>query len=163
MLWWTLLGLRLAVTVLCLSSRSVAEQQLLCSSKSLTIWWEYDGPLHYFSISTGPCTNGMDVLYVNYTLITKFTIARAGYVINSYYKNQLWVEFFQPPVPCEDLNICHVIKGETLRESLAVSIKPYSAAEGEYRFDVHLNIIDDLEREITITLNVTAHVRNGDG
>ncbi|TSN21207.1 hypothetical protein Baya_9282 [Bagarius yarrelli] len=155
--------LRLAViVVLCLSVRSFAKQQLLCSSNSMSIWWEYEGPLYYFSISTDPCTNRMNRINANYTLITKFSIARAGYTVIVYYRNQMWMELVQPPITCTDLNICNIVKGEMLSESLSLPINPYNAAEGEYRFYGFLNIIDDLNREISISINATIRVRSSD-
>ncbi|KAG7319414.1 hypothetical protein KOW79_016557 [Hemibagrus wyckioides] len=161
MLWCSSAALRLAVA-LSLSVRSFAEQKLLCSSDSMSLWWEYQGPLYHLSISTGPCTNGMDIIKANYTLITKFAVSRAGYTVTVFYRNQLWVEFFQPPLPCTDLKICNIVKGETLSETLSLPINPYNAAEGEYYVCGHLNIIDDLEREINISINATVHVRNND-
>ncbi|KAF7692873.1 hypothetical protein C0J45_17549 [Silurus meridionalis] len=86
--------------------------QLICSSNSLSIWGEYEGPVHHFQIRMGSCSNGMNIINVNYTLITKFTLVRVGYQIRSYYRDQLWVEFFQAPVPCSDLKFCNIVKGE---------------------------------------------------
>ncbi|KAK3534701.1 hypothetical protein QTP86_023785 [Hemibagrus guttatus] len=102
----------------------------------------------------------MDVIKANYTLITKFAVARAGYTVAAFYRNQLWVELFQPPMPCTDLKICNIVKGETLSETLSLPINPYNAAEGEYYIRSYLNIIDDLGREINISINFTVHVRN---
>ncbi|KAK2868616.1 hypothetical protein Q7C36_000487 [Tachysurus vachellii] len=153
MLWCTSNCLRLAVTVaLCLTVTNSAEQQLLCSSDSMTVWWEYEGPLYHFTVSTEPCSNGMDVINANYTLVTKFSVARAGYTITCYYRNQLWVEFSQPAVPCTDLKICNIVKGETLTETLSLPINPFNFPEGEYRVQGHLSIIDNLE---PLCLNLT--------
>ncbi|KAI5616949.1 hypothetical protein C0J50_23537 [Silurus asotus] len=161
--WFTLPALRLSVAALvCFSVRSSAEMQLICSSNSLSIWGEYEGPVHYFQIRMGSCSNGMNILNMNYTLITKFTLVRVGYQIRSYYRDQLWVEFFQAPVPCSDLKFCNIVKGETLTETLSVPVKSYYAFEGEYLFHAKLNIIDDLEREIHINIRIVLHVRNVD-
>lgn len=35
--------------------------------------------------------------------------------------------------------------------------------QGEYQMYIRLNIIDDLERELSITVNCTLHVRNTEG
>lgn len=35
--------------------------------------------------------------------------------------------------------------------------------QGEYGFHIHLNIIDDLEKELTVRVKVSMQVRNGEG
>ncbi|GAA6099706.1 uncharacterized protein LOC121706390 [Tachysurus ichikawai] len=97
----------------------------------MTLWWEYE----------------------------EFSVARAGYAITVYYRNQLWVEFSQPAVPCTDLKICNIVKGETLTETLSLPINSFNFPEGEYRLQGHLSIIDDLELEINISINATLQTR----
>lgn len=41
----------------------------------------------------------------------EFAVSRAGYTMTVFYRNQLWVEFFQPPLLCTDLKICNIVKG----------------------------------------------------
>lgn len=44
-----------------------------------------------------------------------FTPARAGYHARIYFKGQLWLEYTQPDIPCEDIKACYIIKGGTCK------------------------------------------------
>ncbi|RXN05758.1 transmembrane mitochondrial-like isoform X1 [Labeo rohita] len=40
-----------------------------------------------------------------------FTVARIGYIARVYDKGQLFFEYTQPHIPCEDVKVCYIIKG----------------------------------------------------
>ncbi|KAI7809283.1 hypothetical protein IRJ41_004284 [Triplophysa rosa] len=105
------------------------ERRVLCSSENFNVWYTYDGPLYYLSINASPCSFGVSLYNVSYTGITMFTMARVGYHCAVHYKGQLWLEYTQPDLPCEDAKICYIIKGETLHETFPLYVKKMTGPE----------------------------------
>lgn len=89
------------------------------------------------------------------------TITRFGFHGVVYYKGQMWLEHEVPNVLCDDYKICHIIKGETLRETFPVIIRKIDGPEGEYQIHLTVNITDDLEMKETIHFNMTVEVKTG--
>ncbi|KTF75828.1 hypothetical protein cypCar_00042191, partial [Cyprinus carpio] len=68
----------------------------------------------------------------------------------------------QPDVPCEDLKICDIIKGETLHETVPIHVRKYYGPKGEYQIYVDVNIVDDAERMLTLRFNITMQIKSTD-
>ncbi|XP_050990089.1 uncharacterized protein LOC127180157 [Labeo rohita] len=117
------------ITLFCLSSVT-AEKKLMCSSEYVDIWYTFDGPLYYLSMTGAPCHLGVNLYTVTYTVIPMFTISRCGYHGVVYYKDQLWLDHVQPDVACEDIKFCYIIKGETLHDTVPFYVKKFFGPEG---------------------------------
>ncbi|KAL6467502.1 hypothetical protein MHYP_G00231790 [Metynnis hypsauchen] len=156
---YTTLGVTVVV-VLCSVGWSCAEKRLLCSLESGSIWYDYEGPIYHFTVSALPCYFGMRETNVHYSVITMFTIKRAGYHLSILYKNKLWVEFSEPVGSCSGFKMCHIIKGESFQESFRVLLNVPSGIEltGEYLLLLRINIIDDFEREFTVNATINAYM-----
>lgn len=91
-----------------------------------------------------------------------FTVARAGYHARVYVKGQLRFEYTQPYVPCEDVKICYIIKGETLHDTCLFNLKRkgFLGPQGVYEVYLDVNIVDDAERHLTLRVNVTVQVKS---
>ncbi|KAL6467501.1 hypothetical protein MHYP_G00231780 [Metynnis hypsauchen] len=147
------------IVVLCCTGWSFAENQLLCSSEAYRVWYDYEGPIYHMKASLSPCYLGMNEMNLNYSMITMFTIKRAGFYLSLKYQNKLWVEFSEPVGSCGDLKICHIIKGESFQESLFFHFGASGfEIKGEYLLLLRINIIDDFEREFTVNATINIHV-----
>ncbi|KAL7842907.1 hypothetical protein SRHO_G00245960 [Serrasalmus rhombeus] len=156
---FTALGVTVVV-VLCSVGWSCAEKRLLCSLESGGIWYDYEGPIYHFTASVSPCYFGMRQTNVQYSVITMFTIKRAGYHLSILYKNKQWLEFSEPVGSCSGLKMCHIIKGESFQESFPVHLKVFSRMEltGEYLALLRINIVDDFEREFTVNVTINVYL-----
>ncbi|XP_050993743.1 lymphocyte antigen 96-like [Labeo rohita] len=146
--------------VLALPSMSSEEKHWVCSSESVSIWYSYNGPLYYMSVAISPCSLGMTVYNITTTVIPMFTITRIGFHALIYYEDQLWLDHMQQDIPCEDLKLCDIIKGETLHETVPVYLRKYYGPKGEYRIYVDVNIVDDAENILTLRFNVTMQIKS---
>ncbi|KAL7851696.1 hypothetical protein AOLI_G00220520 [Acnodon oligacanthus] len=97
---------------------------------------------------------------VHYSVITMFTVKRAGYHLSVLYKNKLWMEFSEPVGSCSGFKMCHIIKGESFQESFRAHLNVPSGIEltGEYLLRLRIDIIDDFEREFTVNATINVYV-----
>ncbi|XP_073671091.1 uncharacterized protein [Paramisgurnus dabryanus] len=160
MVLWKRLAFLYFIAVWSCIPAAFVEKRLLCSSENFNIWYTYDGPLYYLSGQISPCSFGLSLYTVNYTLIPTFTLARFGYHGIVYYNGQLWLEHTQPDLPCEDAKICYIIKGETLHETIQLYLKKFFGPPGEYEIIVTITIIDDLQGPLTLQFNITVDVKS---
>ncbi|KAM4623664.1 lymphocyte antigen 96 [Polymixia lowei] len=143
--------------VLLNSLSTFGKKTLACSSENLEIWYNYSGGLHYVSVSVTPCFYGMLKFNVTYTAIPLYEFKHIVYKASVWYNKKKWLERPMTDIYCSDMNLSHIVKGETLHDTTSFSLHPYSFPKGIY--DIYVELIINTNMEENIQVNVTGVVK----